>query len=246
MSRLDHITSLKIEVPSQKGLGNNTVVRRTGGYGKEQRETPLPLTLQTFLFYLRYRASRNVNTDEFVYNMEDEYLWKDIGISSKTFTNKLKDLVDEGILERTAGMRKVVTYKIVSACSEELKIPLGILLNRRLDWEIKIKLFKMFKAAVENGGELFLPILSKNSKEPITGIRYGNLKDIAGALNDTSLLEHRNGNAVINFLYILGEISGDTIFDMDEELAATRKELKKLEEKNSLLEQLLTMHKNEQ
>jgi len=243
MSRLEHITSLKIEVPSQKGLGNNTVVRRTGGYGKEQRETTLPLTLQTFLFYLRYRANRNVNKDEFVYNMEDEYLWKDIGISSKTFTNKLKDLVDKGVLERTAGMRKIVTYKIISTCSEELKIPLGILLNRRLDWEIKIKLFKMFKAAVENGGELLLPILSKNSKEPITGIRYENLKDIAKALEDKLLLEYRKGNVIINFLYILGEVSGDTIFDIDEELASTRKELK---EAKSLLQQLLEMHKNEE
>jgi len=168
--------------------------------------------------------------------MEDEYLWKDIGISSKTFTNKLKDLVDAGILQRTTGMRKTVTYKIVSVFNEELKIPLGILLNRRLGWETKIKLFKMFKAAVENGGELFLPMLNKNSSEPITGLRYKGIKDVAQALDSNLLLEYRNGGGVINFLYILGEVSNDTVFDIDEELASTRKELK---ETKSLLQQLM-------
>jgi hypothetical protein len=228
---------LRILTPSQHGIGNMNIVRQTGGYAREI-STDLSLSDETFLFYLKYRAKLQGDPDYFLYDIKDKFMWEFIGIQQKTFINKMDNLVKAGYLIRELGRRSKIKYKFKVLDYQSLvKIPMGILLLKGLDWEQKTALVKIYRECLDglSATDNLVQLISKNETEKITGLTYKRLSTLVPILHSNNLVNYVNGEYILNFSTLLTEVNEKTIEQLGGDLIELRSEIDKLKAENKKL-----------
>jgi hypothetical protein len=174
--------SYKIEhnLNSRKGLPNSLIVKENGGYATADTSLlKMNDDLSLFYVYLNHISSiqhygKIVEEENyFLYSIEQESLWTNIGLEYRYFMKKLQALIDAGYITKIKTISRGNTLYKTNGITlhTKLAIPLLFLHTPKLTWTNKIRFFKLLLTLQMSNTETykFLPTTNK-SKNPMTGL----------------------------------------------------------------------------
>lgn len=209
-----------------KGFGNNSSVKNSGGYSFFSRED-IADGIKLFALYIKYVAEA-LQTDTanniFIYEGSNSFLWENINIQRKTFTNNLNKLEKLDVLNRVEGVKKKVVYTIKLQEDEHFKLPLGIILNKKLTWDQKTLLSKIYVGCTDNKTYI-LKLGNSNMKNEI-GLTTKPVTNLVNTLNAKGLVYVQDNAYQLDFAYLLDNINNDTTRSLQKENYDLRQALK--------------------
>jgi len=211
-----------------KGFGNNQSVKNSGGYSFFSRED-IPDGIKLFALYINYVAEvlqDDTASNIFVYEGTNSFLWENINIQRKTFTNNLSKLEKLEVLNRVEGKKKKVIFTLELGLNQDLKLPLGIILNKKLTWDQKTLLAKLYVGCTEN--QTYLLSLGNSNMKNEIGLTVKPVTNLITNLHSKGLVYTDNNAYQLDFAYLLDNINNDTTRSLQKENYDLRQRLKEL------------------